>query len=261
MKSLCRRTLSTLAFISQKITRRIYPSLRGVRIFNYHHVAKAEFAKSASSVSIDAFTEQMKYLHDAGYTTIYPEDIFKVRDLPKKPVVITFDDGYLDNYEYAFPVLMEFGFRALIFLITDFMDSVYNEAPMLSWHKIREMKKSGIKFGSHTKTHRVLTELKEDEIKDELSLSRACIEDKIGEKVTDFCYPKGVFNDRIRALVKESGYLCACVTLAGENNKGSDAYLLRRTWISPKDTLFDFKTKISGAYDFVYNILESKKMY
>lgn len=256
----CRTALSSAVFIPKRITQLLHLSIRGVRILNYHHVEKAGFWESASGVSFKAFAEQMKYLYQNGYTSIYPEDILKEAALPEKPIVITFDDGYEDNYQFALPVLKKFGLVAVVFLITDFVDGVYQSARMLTWSQVKEMKECGIRFGSHTKTHRVLTQLTEEDIRRELWESKILIEDKLCESTTYFCYPNGMFNSRIKELVKESGYLTTCSTLPGESTKKTDPYLLRRTWISPNDNLFDFKKKLDGAFDFFYRILESKKL-
>ena len=118
-------------------------SAPGVPVLNYHQVEE----KNGNPLTLwpDQFETQMSYLADEGYTTITIDEMMDALEngtpLPDKPVIITFDDGYADNYEYAYPILKKYGFKATIFLIYDFTNAYPN---YLTWDQNNEMKESGL---------------------------------------------------------------------------------------------------------------------
>ena len=129
-----------------------------IPVLMYHHVQNEDVAKKSNqqnlTVTPDFFKKQMEYLKIKGYSPIYPGQLSQFFDngtqLPKKPVIITFDDAYEDNYLFAFPVLQEYGFKATIFVPT----GLVTVADYLNWDEIKSMASSGlIYFGNHTWSH------------------------------------------------------------------------------------------------------------
>jgi len=117
---------------------------------------------------------------------------------------------------------------------------------MLSWNQVIEMNKNGISIGAHTKSHQNLTELSEQEAKIEISEGKKEIEKRINKKINCFSYPYGYFNDKIKELVKEAGFDCACTTIRGNNRLPSDLFELKRINVSERLAL-GFRNKYSRA--------------
>jgi peptidoglycan/xylan/chitin deacetylase (PgdA/CDA1 family) len=146
------------------------------------------------------------------------------RESPKKtPCAITFDDGWVDNYHHAFPLLQAYGVPATIFVITNQIGGV----GMLTWDQIREMEKGGISVGSHTVTHTVLTTLNQTEIREELAISKEKLKRELDHPSDWFCYPKGQFSEEIVGLAKEY-YAGAVVTGGGSVVRGDALFQLQR---------------------------------
>ena len=144
----------------------------------------------------------------------------------KTPCVISFDDGWDDNYRNAFPLLKAFHLSAHIFLITD---KIGTEG-FLTWDHVREMEEAGILFGSHTATHAVLTSIDEDRVRWELASSRETIEGQLARPCQWFCYPKGVHNRFTYGLVQEC-YSAALTADHGVVSRGDDPFTIRRICI------------------------------
>ncbi len=227
-------------------------------ILNYHRICEEGYSRSATGVSPYVFGKQVEYLFKKHYKIISLHDlqdhIRKGEKLPEKAVIITFDDGYMDNYTQAFPILAKYRFKATVFLITSLIGGKNYDAPMLGWDQIKEMAKYGIDFGSHTVRHPYLTKLPIDAARKEIQESKYLLEQGLGKKVTLFCYPYGNLNNIVKSFVKESGYISACSTIQGGNTLKTDLLKLKRIWMSPRDNLFDLKKKLIGAYDLLYNI-------
>ena len=178
----------------------------GIPTLMYHKIGDAPKGSELKKlwVTTAEFRAQMEYLKSHGYTTI---TFSEMRDIesgklkaPAKPVVVTFDDGYANNYENAYPVLKELGLKGCIFLVYETIDS-HNSwhdpktepwLSMMTWTQAREMQDSGaVELGSHTMRHRNLASLPLDETRWELTESKKRLEDTLGREMVGFAYPYG----------------------------------------------------------------------
>jgi peptidoglycan/xylan/chitin deacetylase (PgdA/CDA1 family) len=180
--------------------------------------------------------------------------------LPARSVVLTFDDGFADNYTQAYPILQKFGFPATIFLTVGFigtaelpvLSGVHRSMRPLTWQQVCDMGQHGISFGSHTLTHASLPQLGERELRHEVYGSRRLLEEKLGHGVQFFCYPRGELTASVKVVVQGAGYEGACSTYPGPVRAESDLFALPRTYIGRDDTVSDFRKKLCGAYDLLH---------
>lgn len=197
-----------------------------VLVLNYH---KIDMIFNSLAVNPNDFRWQMQYLVDHGYTTITPDELLDglegKKKLPKTPVLITFDDGYEDNYQNAYPVLKQMGLKATIFVVTDFMNG---KKGYLTWAQCREMEKHGITVESHTVDHKSMTDLSDDQLRKELTDSKAAAEKELGHPVSYIAYPTGAYNLHIADLAKDAGYRAAFTIKYGNVDGASNVYAIER---------------------------------
>lgn len=197
-----------------------------VMVLNYHKVSD-EFLSLA--IAPADFDYQMRYLRDHGYHTITPDELYAALEgngkLPENPVLITFDDGYQDNYDNAYPILKKYGFKGTIFVVTSFVGT---RKGYLTWDECREMEQNGMTIESHTVDHKSMTDLTDDQLRAELVESKKKAEVELGHAVDYMAYPTGAYNLHIAQLVREAGYKAAFTIKYGSVNKGSNIYALER---------------------------------
>ncbi len=197
-----------------------------VLVLNYH---KIDNMNISLSVLPEDFDEQMKYLYEHGYHTITPDELYDSLEgtgtLPDNPVLITFDDGYRDNYDNAYPILQKYGFKATVFVVTSFLGKYPN---YMTWDQAREMDANGISIESHTVDHKSMTDLTDDQLRTELVNSKKKAEQELGHPVDYMAYPTGTYNLHIAQLVKEAGYKAAFTIKYGNVDKASNIYALER---------------------------------
>ncbi len=208
----------------------LYPP-QGVLILEYHKVNNR--TKDDYTVTPTEFAEQMDALAADGYTTISVLDFLKAKKgkqtLPDKPVIVTFDDGYSDNYTEALPILEERGMKATVFMVT-------NDVGLpgyLTWDQLHDMEDRGIELGSHTANHLPLTEMSVEEARDEVQKSKLQMEWKGLKTVFVLSYPNGSYDKFMPGILKEEYYLAAVTGDAGLNTFQTDPYRLHRTNIPP----------------------------
>jgi peptidoglycan/xylan/chitin deacetylase (PgdA/CDA1 family) len=219
--------VSTTAVVAGRNSNRAEISLLAdVPILNYHKVD--DFYHSLS-IPPEEFEEQMKYLSENGFTTITPDQLMAYlnhdRELPENPILITFDDGYLDNFTNAYPIMKKYGFTATIFLVTN---KVGHEGNFMTWDQVRTMQKDGFVFGSHTVSHAALTKVSREQGMMELTDSRKELEQQLGVKARYFAYPTGAYNRQIEDMVKQAGYKAAFTIRYGQAGTESNPYALER---------------------------------
>ena len=229
-----------------------------VPILTYHSF---DYGEGLLSVAPENFEKQMRYLKNKHYNVIsfgeLVEGIKNRRSFARNTVVITIDDGYKNNFTYAYPILKKYGFPAIIFLITN---NIRTNAGFLNWDEVKEMSRNNISFGGHTKNHVYLPSVyKTDVLWNEVAGSKKAIEKHIGIPIDYFCYPLGGFTEEAEMFVKRAGYKGACVTNRGFDilNK-IDLYELNRISIRNGNPYFSFsnlfapirfRAKLSGYYN------------
>ena len=325
LRKIVKQALASLIFYSGFLTLYLHLVRRlssgsDFTILMYHQVLDVECHRgnhlpSGMVMLENTFDRQMKYLKEHFNVITLDELISCLKDKKSPPsgsVVISFDDGWRDNYIFAFPILKKYDLPATIFLSTDYISTskvfwfhlvslilqaraltsqkmigILNRVEqvsqqekrlltqyyssgdvfieklktikpdiqekiiremikesdirtkeigkrrwMLNWEEIKEMGENKISFGSHARSHRILTHLNLDEIKKELTESKRAIEEKTKGPVDFFAYPNGDHAPRIKELVKETGYLCACtVEGTGKKQNETDLFALPRIGI------------------------------
>jgi len=221
-----------------------------VPILTYHAIG---YGEGSFFVTPENFSKQMEYIKKNGYEVITLDELVKGiqsnKHFKKNKVVITFDDGYQDNFKYAYPILTEFHYPATIFLITDYMGK---EKGFLGWDEIRIMSKNNISFGGHTKNHFYLGIVENNTVaQEQIAGSKRAVEQEIHQPSDYFCYPGGGFNEKIKQLVAQAGYKGACATNRGFAHFNSDVYELKRIKVTNSDgnKPFSFWVKLSGYYN------------
>ncbi|MGH7894135.1 MAG: polysaccharide deacetylase family protein [Candidatus Binatia bacterium] len=183
------------------------------------------------------FRRCVERLRAGGFRTVALDDVVaclrRGGELPRRAVVITFDDGYRSVYDEAFPVLCEHGMTATVFLTVGPPGSTSDRLPalegrpMLAWSEIREMQRAGLTVGAHTLTHPDLTRLSAARVDVEMGRSKAVIEDRLGTAVTSFAYPYGRFDARSHALARAL-FASGCSDALGVVGPQSDPWALER---------------------------------
>lgn len=221
---------------------------RGAVVLMYHSVDEN---KEFFTVSAGEFERQMKYLADNKYKVLSASDLIKSiedgTEIPSKTVVLTFDDGYQDNYKNAFPILKKYGFLATIFVTTGSMSgtritSKGTVIPTLSWGQIKEMANSGfVEFFPHTHTHPKLDLISDDELRNEIRVSKEIIEKELNKKINVFAYPYGQSNQKVRDILKQEGFKAAFTVETGPVTAKVDPLLIKRNSIDSRITFTMFK--------------------
>lgn len=223
-----------------------------VPILMYHHIDE-EGERSSLNVLPENFHRQMRFLSQRNYNVISLMEFIqarrKAKSLPRNTVVITFDDGYTDNYSCAYPALKQYNLPATIFVIVD----AIGVAGYLSYAQIKEMNAQGlIEIGSHTLSGAYLPGRDSQELEREIKLSKRILEDKLNKPVVLICYPIGGFTPKIQEIVQRSGYLAACSTNRGHTQTylNDDFFALKRIKVTDSPfNLFVFWVKLSGYYN------------
>lgn len=233
-----------------------------IKVLMYHRVAPDGDLRPGYfwSVTQSQLRRHLELLQRWGFTCISFEDhALSLKGellLPKKPVILTFDDGYDDVYNYALPVLKDFGVRATIFTIGDRSIKTnrwdYPEraarTPLLNDDMVVELHKLGFEIGSHSLTHADLTKISEKEAWEEIAGSKKILEDLVKSPVISFAYPFGSTNEHLGQLVKSAGYSYGCASYSGPPRFSTDLFSIRRTQLTNASNFLDFAIKMLTPY-------------
>lgn len=222
------------------------PEPEGFPILEYHMVQQEDPKDAyAYNVPVEDFQQQLDYLQEQGYTTISIRDYLRAKkgllQLPEKPIILTFDDGYESNYKELLPILEERGLKATIFMVTNDI----GKDGYLSWQQLKDMEKRGIEIGSHTANHLPLTGMSLDEAREEVKLSKLLMEWNGMKTIYTLSYPNGKYTTDLEQMLKEEEYLAAVTGDAGLNTFDTDPYQLQRINIThPTFGLTEFKWRL-----------------
>lgn len=208
-------------------------------ILMYHSIA--DVPGNPNCVAPDRLLEQLLHLQNAGYQAISFQDLKEWHEgtpLPEKPIMLTFDDGYRDNYLAAFPILQELNMKATVFMTT----GNFTKPNFLSEEMVKEMAASGlVEFGAHTVHHYDLTKQAPAVHEQEVKQSKADLEQLLGVPILAFAYPYGNFTDKTIEYVKQAGYEFAVTSYEALADIRRDVLLLDRIWLAGTYTTEEFQ--------------------
>lgn len=232
--------------------------MQNVSILMYHQVG--EFANPASHratyCDIGRFRRQMAWLYFCGYNVISLDvalaGLQGRSSLPARSVVLTFDDGYRNFLDYAWPVLQRFNFSATIFLVSEMIgkqaswlaEDGHLSPPLLTREEILRLRGQGVTFGAHTCTHQRLSKIDRPRMIAEVQSSKEQLQEFLGEEIRYFCYPYGDLDNVVVNTVRNAGYHAALTCRRGDARMNDDPLLLPRKAISYGDTLPGFIWKL-----------------
>lgn len=197
-----------------------------IPVLLYHRVG---YTQDPLTVTPERFSNDLRLLRDNGYRSISLTQFQNFLQgqsgsIPNKPVLITFDDGYVDNFDSAFPLLQLHGMTASFFIISSLLWTDGRLSPA----QINEMAQAGMSFGSHTVSHRKLADLSPSEMQEELNSSRSTLESVTGQWITAIAYPRGSYNDATLSSAVDNGYTEGFTTMNGACSTNSRRLELRR---------------------------------
>ena len=235
-------------------------------ILAYHSVHP--YRRDVINVSPQRFAQQMQWLADHGFRGVslqhYRQALAAGQPSAARMVAITFDDGYLDNYTQAWPILQRHHFTATIFVVPSRVGTniVHDDAWLtqfptvpcaayayMDWQHILSLNDAGFEIGSHTVTHPLLDEIPVNDQEHEIHESKRLLEARLRNPVVSFCYPAGHFTDDCLRFVKEAGYHQAVVTPYQSGQIRGGDFTLKRSGLYRDDTLPRFLFKISPLFD------------
>jgi peptidoglycan/xylan/chitin deacetylase (PgdA/CDA1 family) len=240
---------------------------RTLVVLMYHKVNTVD--GNTVTVPPGAFDEQMAQLGELGYGVVSLADVIAHyvdrKPLPPRAVLITFDDGYLDNLENAVPILRRYGYPAVLFAPIGYLGArrplphdehlaargIVN--PTLDWNQLAELEQSGVQVESHGIGHRPLADLEVDEAAREITLSKLRLEEALGRPVRAFAYVKGSeahYRPVHLSLLRQAGYDVAFTSISGGNAAGTDPLQLHRYNVEPYPPR-TFELVLSGACDLI----------
>lgn len=218
---------------------------KGIPILMYHSIGNEN--GNVARVTKENFKEQMKYLKDNGYSTLTLNDAYDFfisnKPIPEKSVVLTFDDGYVDNYIEALPILKEFKFKATIFVITNLIDK---SPDYMTSVQLKEMHANGFDIESHTATHENLKELSYEKQVKTLQDSKESLEKILDKEIQYLAHPYGEYSVETLKAVTQVGYKMAVGTAGRWSDKADGILTLDRVFISGTASLDIFIERITN---------------
>ena len=221
-------------------------------ILMYHSISNN---KSSLSVSVDKFYKQMKLMNNLGYETINFNQIDTVKG---KQFIITFDDGYEDNFLNALPILNRFNFKATCFFVANCFNGHniwdnnkddFSKLKIMSEDQVKLWLQNGMMIGSHSFSHKDLIQINKKEKMNEFNLSKKIFKEKLDIDVQVFSYPYGSYDNETISVIKDY-YKYAVTTKRSRYKKNTfDKFLLPRVPINKNDNLFKFFLKIKTPYE------------
>ncbi len=233
--------------------------MHGISILMYHQVGAFAPMRThrATYCNHRRFAAQMQLLKVLGYRVLGMDEVlaclYGQKPIPPRAVALTFDDGYENFYDYAFPILQRYGFPAMVYLVADkiggradwLVADGHPPAALMDWLRIRELRTAGIDFGSHGMHHIRLANQPQEILQHELAESRKRLQDGLGEDIRHFCYPYGSHDLASLYAAAEAGYQSAVTCQRGRATAEFDPLALPRKAIAFGDDLFGFFWKLA----------------
>ncbi|EPG66013.1 polysaccharide deacetylase family protein [Leptospira wolffii] len=211
---------------------------KGIPVLCYHHLVGNGDPMGGYNLDPNLLEEQFKFLQGLGYQTVSLDQFYAYiqgkagNDFPKRPILLTFDDGSITHRNVLVPLLKKYGFRASVFIYPTVISNPKYKY-YLSWAELKDALDSGVlDIGSHTVYHPKLPAMKRAEIRQQLRDSKATLEAKTGRKIQDLAYPFGLFDVRVIEEAKAAGYRMAFTVNRGKNIPGTDPYTVHRALIA-----------------------------
>jgi peptidoglycan/xylan/chitin deacetylase (PgdA/CDA1 family) len=246
-----------------------------IPILMYHHILdKSKIPKEYQNdlyVDIFNFEKQMEYINKSNFTTLNFDELELILDgkvdFPKKPIIITFDDGYEETLNNVLCILRKYKIKIVVSLVTDFIgksnkwDFENKQIPayrIINEEQILKLVNEGVSFVSHSTTHPHFNKIGYNELKNELENSKGYLEDLLKKRINAVIYPYGEYNEDVKKIAKLAGYKFGCAVNSRKRYVLEDLYEIRRVYVKGSDSLFDFKRKISGWYLWYRGLKESR---
>lgn len=225
-----------------------------VPILMYHYLSVppegADRYRIDLSVAPDLFAAHLDRIQAEGYTTISFYELVahltQGAPLPDKPIILTFDDGYRDNYENAFPLLVEHQMRATFFVVTDFIDEARPE--YISWDMAREMLAAGMSIESHSRNHATLRKRDNDYLVWQILGSRETLEYELGVRPRFISYPAGEYDQATIDIAHSANYWAGITTEQGVVQRSDELFEIQRVRIRGTTTPDDLAALLSAEW-------------
>lgn len=212
-----------------------------VPVLIYHHIKNLKPSDNATERGLTIlpaqFQAQLRYLQTHGYHAISAATLAAALQgkgtLPRKPVVLSFDDGYRDVYTNVFPLLRRMHLTATFFVVPGFLDSVR----YLTWNQVEQMSRHGMDIEAHTMSHPDVTLVPAAQARNEIDQSRLVLQRRLHKPVRIFAYPYGDYNAAVLRDVQAAGYVAAFTTHQGWIESGGEMLTLPRVYANHDDTV------------------------
>lgn len=228
-----------------------------IPILMYHRIATVPGDRN--SLPVDKFSWQLQYLYEHGFHTITPKEMYAFYKtnikLPSKPILLSFDDGYLDNFITALPLLEKYKMSAVVFPISNWVGRKNKwenfgkaETTTMDWSQLNCWLQKKQAIASHTENHPFLNNCPEAQLQKELVDSKRTLEEKLNRNVDFLCYPYGKFNEMTIAIAQSAGYKAAFAIFEGVDLKKVNLFALPRIPIPSHQSKWEFRLKVSRLF-------------
>jgi peptidoglycan/xylan/chitin deacetylase (PgdA/CDA1 family) len=231
-------------------------------ILMYHSIGMPPEGAKLKGLYVDPrmFHFQMWYLKKAGFKVVGMAEILEYihgKRIQDKLVALTFDDGYQDFHDNAFPILKKFNYPSTVFLVSSLIgkeniwdkEQLHVRKPLMDWDIIKELTKNGVVFGAHSKTHPHLSEIPMKDLSSEIIEPKQVIEEKLHTSVDYFCYPYGDYNKKVIEVTRSAKYLAAVSVQRGFVRKGDCLFDINRVPVNLNTHPIAFINKLHTNYE------------
>lgn len=213
-----------------------------LKVLYYHEVVEQGQGFSYQKIEKEKFEQQMAYLQAEGYETLYFSELDK--PLPKKAVIVSFDDGFLSVYESTAPIMEKYGIKGNVYLPTGYIG---NDPHFMDWDMVQKLQEGSFEMQAHTHSHVDVRTLDEQALQEQIKASDELFREKLGYLPRAFCLPFGTYDRAsVKAICKTGRYEYILGSYYGDLRLGKKDRVLPRIGISNDDTMEDFAAKLQG---------------